>query len=142
MIACVGFVLTSIGTGLSSTVPMMIGFRALQGLFAGAMIPPIFATAMTVFPPEKRLTANVTVGLIVTLAPTIGPTLGGHLTEMLSWRWLFFINVPVGALVIFLVWRYARFDKGDPSLGKGIDWWGLGLMTVFLLSMQLSLIHI
>lgn len=136
VIACVGFVLTSVGTGLSSSVGMMITFRALQGLFAGAMIPPIFATAMTVFPPEKRLTANVVVGLIVTLAPTIGPTLGGHLTELLSWRWLFFINVPVGALVIFLVWRYAKFDKGDPSLGKGIDWWGLGLMTVFLLSMQ------
>jgi DHA2 family multidrug resistance protein len=136
VVACIGFVLTSIGTGLSSSVPMMIAFRALQGLFAGAMIPPIFATAMTVFPPEKRLAANVTVGLIVTLAPTIGPTLGGHLTDLLDWRWLFFINVPVGALVVFLVWRYADFDRGDPRLGKGIDWWGLGLMTVFLLSMQ------
>jgi DHA2 family multidrug resistance protein len=136
VVACVGFILTSVGTGLSTSVGMMIGFRALQGLFAGAMIPPIFATAMTVFPPDKRLTANVIVGLIVTLAPTVGPTLGGHLTDLLSWRWLFFINIPVGALVVFLVWRYADFDKGDPSLGKGIDWWGLGLMTVFLLSMQ------
>jgi DHA2 family multidrug resistance protein len=136
VIACVGFVLTSVGTGLSSSVGVMIAFRALQGLFAGAMIPPIFATAMTVFPPEKRLTANVVVGLIVTLAPTIGPTLGGHLTDLLSWRWLFFINVPVGALVVFLVARYADFDKGDPALAEGIDWWGLGLMTVFLLSLQ------
>ena len=136
VVACIGFILTSVGTGLSSSVGMMIGFRALQGLFAGAMIPPIFATAMTVFPPDKRLTANVIVGLIVTLAPTVGPTLGGHLTDLLSWRWLFFINIPVGVLVVFLVWRYADFDKGDPSLGKGIDWWGLGLMTVFLLSMQ------
>ena len=93
------------------------------------MIPPVFATAMTVFPPERRVTANVIVGLIVTLAPTIGPTLGGHLTEWLNWRWLFFINIPVGALVIFLVGRYANFDKGDPSLAKGIDWWGLVLMT-------------
>jgi DHA2 family multidrug resistance protein len=136
VVACVGFVLTSVGTGLSSSVGVMIGFRALQGLFAGAMIPPIFATAMTIFPPEKRLTANVVVGLIVTLAPTVGPTLGGHLTDLLSWRWLFFINVPVGALVVFLVARYADFDKGDPALAKGIDWWGLGLMTVFLLSLQ------
>jgi DHA2 family multidrug resistance protein len=72
----------------------------------------------------------------VTLAPTIGPTLGGHITEALSWRWLFFINVPVGALVVFLVSRYAHFDKADPSLAKGIDWTGLVLMTVFLLSMQ------
>lgn len=136
VIAVVGFIVTSVAVGLSSSVGMMIFFRALQGVFAGAMIPPIFATAMTVFPPDKRITANVIVGLIVTLAPTVGPTLGGHLTEALNWRWLFFINVPVGALVIFLVGRYGDFDKGDPSLSKGIDWWGLGLMTVFLLSMQ------
>lgn len=136
VVAVVGFIVTSVAVGLSSSVGMMIVFRAAQGLFAGAMIPPIFATAMTVFPPERRLTANVIVGLIVTLAPTVGPTLGGHLTDALSWRWLFFINVPVGGLVIFLVGRYANFDKGDPSLSKGIDWWGLGLMTVFLLSMQ------
>lgn len=136
VIAVIGFVFTSVAVGLSSSVTMMIVFRALQGLFAGAMIPPVFATAMTVFPPEKRLTANVIVGLIVTLSSTIGPTLGGHLTDLLSWRWLFFINIPVGVLVIFLVGRYANFDKGDPSLSKGIDWWGLGLMTVFLLSMQ------
>lgn len=139
VIAVIGFIVTSAAVGLSSSVPAMIFFRALQGLFAGAMIPPVFATAMTVFPPERRVTANVIVGLIVTLSSTIGPTLGGHLTDLLSWRWLFFINIPVGALVIFLVGRYANFDKGDPSLSKGIDWWGLGLMAVFLLSMQYCL---
>ncbi|WP_309606323.1 DHA2 family efflux MFS transporter permease subunit [Phenylobacterium sp.] len=136
VIASIAFILTSIATGLASSVDMMILTRALQGLAAGAMIPPIFATAMTIFPPERRTTANVLVGLIVTLAPTIGPTLGGHITEALSWRWLFFINVPVGALVVFLVSRYGDFDKPDPRLAKGIDWWGLGLMTVFLLAMQ------
>lgn len=136
VVAVIGFIVTSVAVGLSSSVAMMIVFRAFQGLFAGAMIPPVFATAMTVFPPEKRLTANVIVGLIVTLSSTIGPTLGGHLTELLSWRWLFFINIPVGLLVIFLVGRYANFDKGDPNLSKGIDWPGLGLMAVFLLSMQ------
>ena len=136
VVAVVGFVVTSAMVGFSSSVAMMIVFRALQGLFAGAMIPPVFATAMTVFPPERRLVANVTVGLIVTLSSTIGPTLGGHITDLLNWRWLFFINIPVGALVIFLVGRYADFDKGDPNLSKGIDWVGLALMSVFLLSMQ------
>ncbi|MBL8774123.1 MAG: DHA2 family efflux MFS transporter permease subunit [Phenylobacterium sp.] len=136
VVAVVGFIVTSAAVGLSTSVSAMIFFRALQGLFAGAMIPPVFATAMTVFPPERRVTANVVVGLIVTLSSTIGPTLGGHLTELLSWRWLFFINIPVGMLVIFLVGRYANFDKGDPSLSKGIDWWGLGLMAVALLSLQ------
>ena len=125
VIAVIGFILTSALVGLSSSVLTMIGFRALQGLFAGAMIPPVFATAMTIFPPEKRLAANVFVGLIVTLSGTIGPTLGGHITDLLNWRWLFFVNIPVGALVIFLVGRYADFDKGDPSLSRGIDWSGL-----------------
>lgn len=134
--AAAGFIVTSILTGFSSSIEMMIFMRALQGLAAGAMIPAVFATAMTVFPPEKRVTANVIVGLIVTLAPTIGPTLGGHLTESLSWHWLFFVNVPPGLLVMFLVGRYGDFDKGDPSLAKGIDWFGLATMTVFLLSMQ------
>jgi DHA2 family multidrug resistance protein len=136
VVASIAFVITSIGTGLSTSVDMMIVTRALQGLAAGAMIPPIFATAMTVFPPERRTFANVLVGLIVTLAPTIGPTLGGHITEALGWRWLFFINVPVGFVVVVLVGRYGDFDKPDPRLAKGIDWWGLGLMTAFLLAMQ------
>jgi MFS transporter, DHA2 family, multidrug resistance protein len=131
-----GFVLSSIAVGLSESIEMMILLRAVQGLCSGAMIPAVFATAMTVFPPERRVTAGVLVGLIVTLAPTVGPTLGGHLTEALGWRWLFFINVPPGLLVVFLVSRYAHFDEGDPSLAKGIDWWGLGLMATFLLSMQ------
>lgn len=134
--AAAAFIVTSILTGLSTSIEMMIITRALQGLAAGAMIPAVFATAMTVFPPEKRVMANVTVGLIVTLAPTIGPTLGGHLTEALNWRWLFFVNIPPGLLVMFLVGRYGNFDKGDPSLAKGIDWFGVAAMTVFLLSMQ------
>jgi len=136
VVAAAGFIVTSVATGLSTSIEMMIITRALQGLAAGAMIPAVFATAMTVFPPERRVTANVVVGLIVTLAPTIGPTLGGHITEWLNWRWLFFINVPPALLVIFLVGRYGDFDKGDPSLAKGIDWFGLATMTVFLLSMQ------
>jgi DHA2 family multidrug resistance protein len=134
--AVICFIAASIATGLSSSFEVMIVTRALQGLAGGAMIPAVFATAMTVFPPERRLTANVVVGLIVTLAPTVGPTLGGHLTEALGWRWLFFINVIPGMAVIFLVGRYADFDKGDAGYSKGIDWSGLALMTVFLLSMQ------
>jgi DHA2 family multidrug resistance protein len=136
VVAAAAFVVTSIMTGLSTSIEAMIVTRALQGLAAGAMIPAVFATAMTVFPPEKRVMSGVLVGMIVTLAPTIGPTLGGFITDTLSWRWLFFINVPAGALVIFLVGRYGGFDKGDPALAKGIDWFGLATMTLFLLTMQ------
>ncbi|CAN5197094.1 DHA2 family efflux MFS transporter permease subunit [soil metagenome] len=136
LVSCAGFLLMSVATGLSNSIDMMIIFRALQGFVGGAMIPTVFAVAFTAFPPDKRITASIVMGLIVTLAPTVGPTLGGHLTEWLSWRWLFFINVIPGMLVLFLVGRYANFDKGDPSLSKGFDWWGLGLMATFLMSMQ------
>ena len=122
--SCIGFLVMSVAVGLSSSIETMIVFRALQGFVGGAMIPTVFAVAFTAFPPEKRVTASVIMGLIVTLAPTVGPTLGGHLTEWLSWRWLFFINVFPGAIVLFLVGRYAHFDKGDPSLSKGFDWLG------------------
>ena len=136
MTCCAAFMVTSVWAGLSTSIDMMIVARALQGLAAGAMIPAVFATAFTAFPPERRIGASVIIGMIVTLAPTIGPTLGGHLTEALSWRWLFFINVPPGLLVLFLVGRWGNFDKGDPSLAKGVDWPGLAAMSVSLLSMQ------
>ncbi|PTT80305.1 MFS transporter, partial [Pseudomonas sp. HMWF010] len=99
----------------------------------------VFAVAFTAFPPERRVTASVIMGLIVTLAPTVGPTLGGHLTEWLSWRWLFFINVPTGLIVLFGVARWGQFDKGDPSLAKGFDWFGLAVMATFLMSLQFVL---
>ncbi len=134
--SCLGFIVMSVLTGLSSSIDMMILTRALQGFIGGAMIPTVFATAFTAFPPERRVTASVIMGLIVTLAPTVGPTLGGHLTEALSWRWLFFINVPTGLLVLFGVARWGDFDKGDPSLAKGFDWFGLIVMAIFLMSMQ------
>jgi DHA2 family multidrug resistance protein len=137
--SCVGFIVMSVLTGLSSSIDMMILTRALQGFIGGAMIPTVFAVAFTAFPPEKRITASVVMGLIVTLAPTVGPTLGGHLTEWLSWRWLFFINVPTGLIVLFGVARWADFDKGDPSLSKGFDWFGLAVMAIFLMSMQFVL---
>jgi DHA2 family multidrug resistance protein len=134
--ATTAFILTSILVGLAGDIETMILTRALQGLAAGAMIPATFAIAMTVFPIEKRLSANVIVSMIVTLAPTIGPSLGGHIAEAMGWRWLFFINIVPGLLVLFLVGRYLDFDKPEPGMARGIDWWGLLSMTVFLISMQ------
>ncbi|MEY3259533.1 MAG: hypothetical protein RIT46_362, partial [Pseudomonadota bacterium] len=132
--SCFGFVVMSVATGLASNIETMIVMRALQGFVGGAMIPTVFAVAFTAFPPEKRMLSSVIMGMIITLAPTVGPVLGGHLTEWLNWRWLFFINVPPGLLVLFLVSRYGDFDKGDRSLTKGFDWIGLAFMGVFLMA--------
>ncbi|MDP1630095.1 MAG: DHA2 family efflux MFS transporter permease subunit [Caulobacter sp.] len=136
MASCAGFVFMSVMAGLSTSIDMLILCRALQGFVGGAMVPTVFATAFSAFPPERRITANVVTGMIVTLAPTVGPTLGGHLTEWLNWRWLFFINVAPGLLSLFLVGRWGNFDQGDRRLGKNFDWTGLALMAAFLMSMQ------
>jgi MFS transporter, DHA2 family, multidrug resistance protein len=136
MTSCAGFIVMSVIAGLSTSIEFMIFARALQGFIGGAMVPTVFATAFTAFPPDKRVMANVATGMIVTLAPTVGPILGGHLTEWLSWRWLFFINVGPGLLSLFLVGRFANFDRGDARLATGFDWYGLGLMATFLMSMQ------
>lgn len=136
MVSCAGFTVMSVLAGLSSSIEMMIVTRALQGFLGGAMIPTVFAIAFTAFPPERRITAGTLIGLMVTLATTIGPTLGGHLTDILGWRWLFFINVIPGLAVLVLVGRYGNFDRGDPALGKSFDWFGLGAMAAFLMSLQ------
>lgn len=136
LVSCLGFTVMSVATGLSTSIEQMIVFRALQGFIGGAMIPTVFAMAFAAFPPEKRMLSSLLMSMIISLAPTIGPTLGGHLTDALSWRWLFFINVPPGIAVLFLVWRYGDFDKGDLSLKKGFDFLGLILMAVFLMGMQ------
>ena len=136
LMSCVGFTVASVLTGLSTSIEMMIVTRALQGFLGGAMIPTVFATAFTAFPGERRIVASTIIGMVVTMAPTIGPSLGGWLTENLSWRWLFFVNVVPGIAVIAAVWRWGDFDRGDPSLAKGFDWFGLITMAVFLMSMQ------
>lgn len=136
VMSCIGFTGASVLAGFSNSIEMMIVTRALQGFLGGAMVPTVFATAFTAFPQEKRIFASTIVGMIVTMAPTLGPSLGGWITEALDWRWLFFVNVIPGIAVIGLVWRYGDFDRGDPSLAKGFDWWGLGAMAVFLMSAQ------
>jgi DHA2 family multidrug resistance protein len=133
--SCTGFLIASIATGLSTSIEMMIVTRAFQGFIGGAMIPCVFSTAFTAFSGDKRIMASTLIGMIVTMAPTIGPALGGWITENLDWRWLFFINVAPGLLSLALVFRYGDFDRGEPALAKGFDWWGLASMAVFLMSM-------
>jgi MFS transporter, DHA2 family, multidrug resistance protein len=135
-ISAAGFTLMSIGCGLSTSINEMIVFRALQGFIGGGMIPTVFASAFTIFPPSRRGLVNPLIGLIATLAPTIGPTLGGYLTDLLSWHWLFFINVVPGIIVTITTILFVDFDEPDWSLLKTFDWWGLGFMALFLCSME------
>ena len=135
-ISAAGFTLMSIGCGLATSIEQMIFFRALQGFIGGGMIPTVFAAAFSIFPPDKRGLVNPLIGLIATLAPTIGPTLGGYLTDLLSWHWLFFINIVPGIVVTAGTILLVDFDEPDWSLLRTFDWWGLAFMALFLCSLE------
>lgn len=139
MVSCAGFMVMSVLTGLSNSIDTMIATRALQGFIGGAMIPTVFSVAFSAFPPRHRMTTSMIISTVVSLAPTIGPTLGGFLTDQLSWRWLFFINVPIGFVVLFLVGRYGNLDKPNPALAHNFDWLGLIAMAAFLMAGQFVL---
>src|SRR5262245_24720136 len=94
-----GFTFASLMCGLSTTINEMILWRAIQGFIGGGMIPTVFATAYTIFPRSRMGLVAPMIGLVATLAPTIGPTVGGYLTDLLSWHWLFFINIVPGIAV-------------------------------------------
>ncbi|MEY3197029.1 MAG: Multidrug resistance protein [Pseudomonadota bacterium] len=126
------FTLMSLLCACAWNIESMIFFRALQGLFGGAMIPTVFGAIFRLFSPEKRATAGIILGLTVTLAPTLGPTIGGYITEAISWRMMFLINILPGIFVCFAVWKFTDFDKPNLSLLNNFDFIGLILMAVGL----------
>jgi len=139
VLSCGGFTLMSLFVALSWNLPSMIVFRALQGLFGGAMIPTVFAVIYTMFPPRLQPAMVIVVGLVVTIAPTAGPVLGGYLTETFSWKALFLINLLPGFLVCLSTWLSVRVDEPDWQLLEKIDFRGILYIIVFLGSMQFVL---
>ncbi|WP_142417070.1 DHA2 family efflux MFS transporter permease subunit [Bartonella massiliensis] len=131
-ISAVGFTITSILCATATSINEMIIYRALQGFIGGGIIPTVFVASYVIFPPSKRPIVVPIVGLVATLAPTIGPTVGGYLCHLLSWHWLFLVNVPFGIIISILAWKLIDFDKADPSLMAKFDWLGLISMAVFL----------
>lgn len=141
LIACtLIFTAASLLCGLATSMPMLVLSRVLQGIGGGPMQPLSQAILLESFPPAKRGAATALFGLAIVVAPILGPTLGGWLTDNWSWRWTFYINLPVGILAFFLMsWlvedppyiRAAHKDRFD-----GI---GFGLVALFLGTLQIVL---
>src|SRR6187401_2600353 len=110
-ISASGFTVASLLCGFSSTIEQMIVWRAVQGFMGAGMIPTVFASAYTVFPRSKFHIVGPIIGLVATLAPTIGPTIGGYITGMMSWHWLFFINIIPGIGITIGVLALVDFDR-------------------------------
>jgi MFS transporter, DHA2 family, multidrug resistance protein len=129
------FTVSSFLCGIAPSLGLLIFFRVLQGIGGGGLGPSEQAILVDTFPPAKRGMAMAVYGMAVVLAPAIGPTLGGFITDNFDWRWVFFINVPVGIASLFLS---NRFVSDPPHLHTAkdragvVDWVGLGLIAVGL----------
>lgn len=139
VMSCGGFTLMSLCCALAWNLPAMVIFRALQGLFGGAMIPTVFAVIYTLFPPRLQPAMVIVVGMVVTVAPTAGPVLGGYLTETVSWKALFLINLVPGFLVCIATWLFVNIDQPDWQLLEKIDFIGILYIVMFLGSLQFVL---
>src|SRR6201992_3832775 len=135
-ISAAGFTLSSFACGFASTIEQMILWRAIQGFLGAGMIPTVFASAYTVFPRSKFHIVGPIIGLVATLAPTIGPTVGGIITDLMSWHWLFFINVVPGIGITIGVLALVDFDQPNFALLERFDWFGLIAMAGFLGSLE------
>src|SRR6201996_4231420 len=135
-ISAAGFTFSSLLCGFASSSSEMILWRAIQGFLGAGMIPTVFASAYTIFPRSKFHIVAPVIGLVATLAPTIGPTVGGYITDVMSWHWLFFINVVPGVGIIIGVWALVDFDQRNFALLDHVDWFGLIAMAGFLGSLE------
>ncbi|MGA2674030.1 MAG: DHA2 family efflux MFS transporter permease subunit [Terracidiphilus sp.] len=136
------FTVSSFLCGAAPSLPLLLVFRILQGAGGGGMQPMAQAIMADSFEPQKRGQAFALYGLVAVLAPSIGPTLGGWITDNFSWRWIFFINIPVGILAFILVSRLVEdppWIKADRSRLRHMDYLGLGFLTVAMGGLQIML---
>src|SRR5271157_4021493 len=137
--AVFGFTAASFLCGLAPSLSVLIFFRILQGATGGALQPLSQAVMLEAFPPADRGKAMAFWGLGIVVAPMLGPVLGGWLTDNYSWRWVFYINLPVGLISVIMT-RLFIFDPPYIRRSKaGIDYWGMGMLTVGVGALQLVL---
>jgi DHA2 family multidrug resistance protein len=142
MVCLIVFTLSSLLCGIAPTLGAIILFRVLQGTGGGGLQPMAQAILADTFPPRQRGLAFALYGITTIIAPTIGPTLGGWITDNYTWRWIFFINLPVGILALFLVYRLVEdppWAKRVAGAGVKIDYIGVSLLVLGVGALQVLL---
>lgn len=130
------FALSSLMCGMAWSIQSMTVFRAIQGFVGGAMVPTVFATGFSLFSGKRRAMIPAILGVVSTLAPTLGPTVGGWITDVLSWHWLFFINIVPGAAIAVLLSLLGKVDEPNLKMLKRIDWLHVASLALFLGALQ------
>ncbi|MCL1926787.1 MAG: DHA2 family efflux MFS transporter permease subunit [Syntrophorhabdaceae bacterium] len=132
------FTVSSFMCGASTSLGMLVFFRVIQGLGGGAMQPMSQSILLETFPPEEHGMAMAIFGIGTLFGPIVGPLLGGYITDTLSWRWIFYVNIPIGLLAVFMISVFIY----DPSYlrerrGEKADVWGLALLTIWVGALQI-----
>ena len=141
LLICVGgFTLTSLLCGMATSLDSLILFRVLQGLTGGGLQPLSQAVLLETFPPRRHGTAMAAFGFGIIFAPILGPTVGGWITDNYTWRWIFYINLPVGILSLLMISQFVV----DPhylrkKIRGGVDLWGMGFLALGFGMLQMVL---
>jgi DHA2 family multidrug resistance protein len=136
LVSVAGFVVSSMLCGQSRTLAQIVIFRLFQGAFGGSVIPLSQAIMVDLFDPKSRGKAMAIWGIGILLGPIMGPTIGGFITDHLGWRWVFYINVPIGIINLAMI---AAFLKETPGSKTAVDWLGALLLAVGVGSLQMLL---
>src|SRR5436305_588588 len=132
------FTVASFFCGHATSLWELVIFRFIQGAGGGAMLSTSQAILVETFPPEELGLANGLFGLGVVVGPTVGPTLGGWITDSYSWRWIFYVNLPIGVIAVLMALAFIPDPKETRKISK-IDWWGILLLITGIGSLQIVL---
>ena len=137
LVSVAGFTVASALCGLAGSLEQIVGARLLQGLFGAALVPLSQAVMLEITPAAKRGSAMAIWGVGVMVGPILGPSLGGWLTDSYDWRWVFFINLPIGALAFWGIWRYIR--QSVAARGMRFDVFGFASLGLAIGALQMLL---
>ena len=135
--ALAGFTFASMLCGIATTLPEMVLFRLLQGIFGAALVPLSQAILLDTYPRSEVGRAMGIFSMGVMVGPILGPIAGGYLTDQLTWRWCFYINVPLGILAI--LGALAFIPETSRAIGRKLDWMGFGFLSLAIACFQLAL---
>jgi MFS transporter, DHA2 family, multidrug resistance protein len=139
MLSVTGFTVASFFCGLAPSLLWLIVFRVIQGAAGGALQPLSQAVLLEAFPPEERGKAMAFWGLGIVVAPILGPVLGGWLTDAYSWRWVFYINIPVGITSLIMTKLFIFDPPYIRRASSRVDYWGIGMLAVGIGALQVVL---